>query len=102
MSLSPQSPDNTEPVFRTPWEARAFAIVNQLAADHHYNWAEWTEYLSQEISATEQVVPASKTYYENWLTACEKLLIAKGLIVPQEIDRKIAQLSAADGAEHQH
>lgn len=91
-----------EPVFHAPWEAHAFAIVNQLAAANHYTWAEWTNYLVNEISAVEQEAPGSKTYYELWVAACEKLLIEKGLLEPDAIQQKVAELLSAQAIEHDH
>jgi nitrile hydratase accessory protein len=99
----PGSPvEVNEPVFQAPWEARAFAIVNQLATAKHYSWAEWTDYLVNEISATEQAAPSSKTYYEQWVMACEKLLTAKGLLDSESIDQKMADLWTEREAEHKH
>jgi nitrile hydratase accessory protein len=69
MNLPSQPIEENEPVFQAPWEARAFAMVNHLATSQHFNWSEWTDYLVQEIAATEQAAPGSKTYYENWMDA---------------------------------
>jgi nitrile hydratase accessory protein len=85
-----------------PWEAKAFAIVNQLAALEHCTWPEWTQYLSSEIAATETADPGSVTYYEQWVMACEKLLADKGLLDTQAIDQKIHELVAEQEAEHRH
>lgn len=89
-------------MFQAPWEARAFAIVNQLSADNYYSWPEWTHYLANEISATEQVSAGDRTYYEQWLNASEKLLIDKGLLTPEAIEHKVAELLSEREAEHQH
>ncbi|MBE9077770.1 nitrile hydratase accessory protein [Romeria aff. gracilis LEGE 07310] len=91
-----------EPVFQAPWQAHAFALVNQLTAAKQCSWAEWTDYLANEISATEQVSPGSKSYYEQWVGACEKLLVAKGLLDPTAIDQKMTDLLAEREGEHQH
>ena len=96
-------PDNDQdPVFNAPWEARAFAIVNQLASLEHCTWAEWTQYLSSEIAATEKAAPGSLTYYEQWVMACEKLLADKGLLHAQAIYERIHELVAEQEAEHHH
>jgi len=91
-----------EPVFNALWEAKAFAIVNQLAADKHCTWSEWTQFLVDEISATERVASGSRAYYEQWVIACEKLLAQKGIIDSQAINRRIDELIAEQEAEHQH
>ena len=109
MSTSPNSAqvpglpvEADEPVFQAPWEARAFAIVNQLATAEYYSWSDWTDYLANEISVTEQVSPGSKTYYEQWVIACEKLLAAKGLLDPVLIDQQIADFLAERETRHEH
>lgn len=94
--------ESDEPVFHAPWEAKAFAIVNQLAAKAYCSWPEWTDYLAAEITATEQDAPGSKAYYEQWIAACEKLLIEKGIIEAQAINKKIDDLIAEQEADHQH
>lgn len=102
-SYSPKSPTpQDEPLFQAPWEARAFAIVNQMSADNYYNWSQWTHYLVNEISASEQISPSEKTYYEQWLNACEKLLIDKGILTSEAIKHKIAELLSEREAEHKH
>ncbi|MEM9007284.1 MAG: nitrile hydratase accessory protein [Cyanobacteria bacterium P01_F01_bin.86] len=89
-----------EPAFQAPWEAKAFAIVNQLATTQHYSWAEWTDQFVGEITASEADPRDTRTYYERWVNACEKLLIAKGILDPHAIEQKIeALLSETD---HQH
>lgn len=95
-----RSADPDEPAFQTPWEARAFAIVNQLAATDYYSWSEWTDFLANEIAATEQEILGSKTYYEQWVDACEKLLIAKGLLKPEAIEQRIVELLTEHQLEH--
>lgn len=95
--------DQNELVFQSPWEAHAFALVNQLAAASYCSWSEWTDYLVNEISAVEREAPGSKTYYEQWVDACEKLLIEKQLLEPEMIQRKMAELlSAQKNEHHQH
>ncbi|MFE4105892.1 nitrile hydratase accessory protein [Almyronema epifaneia] len=84
----------TEPVFQAPWEAKAFAIVNQLAATQRYSWAEWTNCLVQETAAAEAEANDARTYYERWVDACQKLLIQKGILDADAIDQKMVELSS--------
>ena len=69
--------DRGEPVFREPWEARAFALAVQLHEKGAFTWPEWAQALSLEIHAA----PAAdgSHYYEHWLSALEKVVEAKGL-----------------------
>jgi nitrile hydratase accessory protein len=89
-----------EPVFQAPWEAKAFAIVNQLAANQQYSWAEWTDYLAQEIAQGNSEASESLPYYVQWVQACEKLLIAKGLLAKQAIDQRVQELQADQHTDH--
>lgn len=101
------SPNPKEPVFQAPWEARAFAIVNQLANDQEYSWSEWTEQFAQEISVAEHDPTDTSSYYERWVRTCEKLLITKGILNPLMIEQRIEELliereSASDHKHHGH
>ena len=73
-------------IFAEPWEARAFAIIVQLAQAGHFCWHEWVDCFSNEVAAAAAVEAAgglAKTYYAQWLDAAEHLLAAKGL-APRE------------------
>ncbi|MBW4639266.1 MAG: nitrile hydratase accessory protein [Gloeocapsa sp. UFS-A4-WI-NPMV-4B04] len=108
MNDSPQSSfelavDQNEIVFQAPWQAHAFALVNQLAAAHYCTWSEWTNYLVNEISAAEQEAPGTNAYCKQWVYACEKLLIEKQLLEPEAIQRRLTELiSAQEINQHQH
>ena len=93
-------PAENEPVFQAPWEARAFAIVNQLATAHAYSWTEWTDQFAEEIAMAEATDTSS--YYERWVWACEKLLNAKGILDPQMIDRRVQELLIAQETAKEH
>lgn len=99
-ACSAVSNQDQEPTFNAPWEAKAFAIVNQLATLEHCTWPEWTQYLSSAIAVTEKEAPGSVPYYEQWVIACEKLLADKGLLDPDAIDERIYQLLAEQEVEH--
>ena len=87
--LSDPSSKDSEPIFQAPWEARAFAIVNQLANAQEYSWSEWTEQFAEEISAAEHEPTDTSSYYERWVRTCEKLLITKGILNPLAIEQRI-------------
>ncbi|WP_054162732.1 nitrile hydratase accessory protein [Rhodopseudomonas sp. AAP120] len=77
----PVGPDS-ETKFDEPWEARAFAIIVRLAQDGHFEWSEWVECFSGEVAADTAIEAAGgvpRSYYEQWLDAAEKLMIAKGV-----------------------
>ena len=69
--------DRDEPVFREPWEARAFAMAVALNERGLFTWSEWAQVLGAEIAAAgpDDATP----YYQHWLTALEKISAQKGL-----------------------
>lgn len=93
-----------EPVFQAPWEARAFAIVNQLANAQRYSWSEWTEQFVQEIAVAENKFKDTSSYYERWVRACEQLLVTKGILEPLAIEQRIEQIlvERSNTEEHDH
>jgi nitrile hydratase len=100
------------PVFVEPWAARAIAIVVKMFGRRR-SWPEWVDYFSAEIAApghyrrpesnagmageklTGDANRINTHYFEYWLAACEKLLVAKGVITKGELDEKASELAAA-------
>jgi nitrile hydratase accessory protein len=69
--------DKEGPVFREPWEAKAFALAVALNEKGVFTWSEWAETLGREIAAAEP--DDGSRYYEHWLAALERLVGQKGL-----------------------
>jgi nitrile hydratase accessory protein len=89
--------------FNEPWEARAFAIVVRLTNAGHFTWAEWVECFSKEVAeatAVEAEGGAPKTYYQQWLTAAEKMMVAKGVTSFDQLSARKFSMSIA-GSAHQ-
>lgn len=79
----PRIPRDAEgPVFREPWEAEAFAMAVLLHERGVFAWKEFAESLAAEIAAAgaRGEVDDGRRYYEQWLSALEKLATAKGLV----------------------
>jgi nitrile hydratase accessory protein len=91
--------DEQGPVFREPWEAKAFAMVLRLHERGLFSWTEWAGTLAQEISAarTSGDADLGDTYYEHWLRALETLVARKGAASIDELTRY--QRAWADAAE---
>jgi nitrile hydratase accessory protein len=70
-----------EPVFAEPWQAQAFALVIELSKRGYFTWPEWTQALAQELKAAAVGGESDdgSRYYEHWLAALERLVLAKGL-----------------------
>jgi nitrile hydratase accessory protein len=80
--------DEEGPVFDAPWQAQAFALVVKLAEAGHYTWPEWVTYFSAELASAKDAELRGETvpsYYEHWLTAAEKLIMAKGLATRDQL-----------------
>jgi nitrile hydratase accessory protein len=94
---------NDEVKFNEPWEARAFAIVVRLTNAGHFTWAEWVECFSKEVAeatAVEAAGDTPKTYYQQWLTAAEKMMVAKGMTSFDQLSARKFSMSIA-GSAHQ-
>lgn len=82
--------DADGPVFAEPWEAQAFAMAVKLNETGVFAWNEWAETLGAELKAH-----PSRPYYESWLAALERLVLAKGVLTEQE---RLARVDAWDRA----
>ncbi|MEQ8662163.1 MAG: nitrile hydratase accessory protein [Gammaproteobacteria bacterium] len=85
-----------EPVFASPWEARAFALVVDLHRRGHFSWSAWVAQLAAEIAAAGSADDGSG-YYLLWLSAAEKLVAARALAARSELAARKAALEAAQG-----
>jgi nitrile hydratase accessory protein len=79
--------DEGGPVFAEPWQAQAFALAVRLSAQGHFTWKEWAAALADELrAATDRGEPDDGSrYYEHWLAALERLVIAKRVIEHAEL-----------------
>jgi nitrile hydratase accessory protein len=76
--------DENGPVFAEPWQAEAFALAVRLSAQGYFAWKEWADVLADELAvAAERSEPDDGSrYYQCWLTALERLVVAKRLADP--------------------
>ncbi len=81
----PLPPGMDEPVFAAPWQAQAFALTVALHERGLFSWSEWAAALSAEVKAP-GAAPDGSDYYDHWLRALEKLLAARGLAPPKDVD----------------
>ncbi|MGD9836318.1 MAG: nitrile hydratase accessory protein [Afipia sp.] len=95
--------DDEGPVFREPWEARAFAMALALHARGLFTWPEWADALANEIKRAQAAGDADtgETYYRHWLAALEHLVAAKKVAPEGELHRyRDAWDRAADRTPH--
>jgi len=76
--------DEGSPVFAEAWQATAFAIAVQLSAQGHFSWREWAAALADELRAAAECGEPDdgSRYYQHWLAALERLVVAKRLSDP--------------------
>src|SRR5262252_1642059 len=89
--------DEGGPVFAEPWQAQAFALAVRLSAQGHFTWKEWAAALAEELkAAADRGEPDDGSrYYQHWLAALERLVMAKGLSnSPELLARKEAWADA--------
>ncbi len=87
---------NGELVFDAPWQSRAFAMVVGLHEQGLFAWDEFKDRLIAAIAekpATDDASPAT-VYYRQWLAALENLLLAKGLVSEEALEKRAAELAA--------
>ena len=75
----------------------------KLSEQGHYTWKEWAAALAAELkAANERGEPDDGSrYYEHWLAALERLVIAKGLVYPTALRaRKEAWIAAYQNTPH--
>jgi nitrile hydratase accessory protein len=95
--------DEQGPVFREPWEAKAFAMVLRLHEQGLFSWAEWADALAHEIHAARAAGDADlgDTYYQHWLRALEAIVARKGATSADELARCcLAWAEAAERTPH--
>src|SRR5262249_39542550 len=81
--FGPVVPEPDEPAFHADWERRAFGLTLAMGA-----WRRWN--LDMSRSAREQMPPAESVAtpsYEHWLFGLERLLVDKGLVSADDLER---------------
>lgn len=89
---------NGELVFQAPWEGRAFGLAVALNEAGLYEWREFVDGLIGEIAA-EGSSGGPETYYERWLAALERTLLARSLVTEAELGARTAEYVSGERAE---
>jgi nitrile hydratase accessory protein len=76
---------NGELVFQASWEGRAFGIAVLLNEKGAYEWNVFRDRLVAAIAA------GGPDYYASWLDALQSLLIERGVVTPEQIDRRAGE-----------
>ncbi|MFD2206259.1 nitrile hydratase subunit beta [Kiloniella antarctica] len=85
-------PERDEPLFHAEWEKRALGLT--LTA----GWlGQWNIDVSRHARERQHPVTyLSNSYYENWLAGLETLLVEKGIVTPEELEKGMALTPAPD------
>ena len=91
MGHGPVRPEPDEPLFHADWEKRALAVTLAMGATGAWN-------IDTSRHARETLPPAiylNASYYEIWIRALEKLVVAHGLVAEEEIRSGVVSGPAA-------
>jgi nitrile hydratase beta subunit len=81
--------EDNEPVFHEPWEGRMRAISTLVRKRRIYNLDE-SRYT---IECIDPVYYLGASYYQRWLLRIETLLMERGILTEQEIQKKMNEIS---------
>jgi nitrile hydratase accessory protein len=81
-------------VFAAPWQAQVFALTVELHAQGAFSWPEWTNALGAQLAAAGPEDDGSQ-YYEHWLSALERLVVAKQLAATAALGKRKLAWAAA-------
>jgi hypothetical protein len=73
------------------WEKRTDAMLRVLTRDRHIIRV---DELRRAIESMPPRDYETMSYYERWITAIETLIIEKGLLTREEIDRRVETIEA--------
>ncbi len=79
----------SDAAFGAPWEARAFAMVRSLQDSGTFTAQEWAEALGAAIRSAQAAGDSDdgNTYYNHWLAALERLVVAKDITTDDALSR---------------
>src|SRR3954447_11139172 len=75
-------PEPDEPVFHAEWERRAFALTLAMAMPGGWN-IDMSRFAREDRPPDDYL---GKSYYQIWLAGLERLMLARNLVSPDEID----------------
>ena len=76
---------NGELVFEAPWQGRALGMTLAIVDRLGIPWGAFQEQLIAAIAARPDA-----PYYDCWVAALEELLVARGIVARDEVERAVA------------
>jgi nitrile hydratase len=86
--FGPVTPEQNEPVFHQEWERRCFGMFLTSAAAVGYGVDEFRH----GMESLPPIHYLSASYYEHWLGAYEQIFAKRGVILPEELEQRVAAL----------
>lgn len=93
-------PDRSEnePLFRTPWHARIFALIVALVKNNRLPWKSFQQRLvatlkqhqSADVELTAEEIDLQ--YFDCWLIAAEETLLEAGFVETSDVTRQIHEI----------
>lgn len=91
--------DDDQPIFESPWQARAFAlavILSDYDADE-YKWKAFQSRLVDEIEKSDNEGNYSEEiYYEQWLQALERTVLDDEIIGAERLQQRVNEFASGD------
>ena len=87
--------DADGPVFGAAWQAEALAMTVRLFEAGCFTWPEWAATLAAVLRDAPNEADDGTCYYRHWLTALERLVIAKSLLSAADLARRKAAWTEA-------
>src|SRR6266850_5479297 len=87
--FGPVEPEKNEPVFHSRWEGRVLGLSRACSVQGLFN-------IDESRHAIERMSPAdylASSYYERWLDRNVRLLVEKGVITREELERRMVELA---------
>jgi len=88
--FGPVEPGKNEPVFHSRWEGRVLGLSRACSVQGLFN-------IDESRHAIERMAPGdylASSYYERWLDRNVRLLVEKGVITREELERRMAEVAA--------
>lgn len=99
-----EPPGEDGAAFAAPWQARAFALAVAYRREDDFPWAAFQKRLVEELDgaqsgaegATGDAETVEETYYDAWLAALERLLVAEGVVGEEELAERVSEFASGE------
>lgn len=83
-SVQIEAPPFEAPPFEAPWHGQVFALAVAMSEAGYFTWPEWTEMFGASLDALrwDHALEGSEDYYIAWVGTLERMMVEKGLVVP--------------------